>query len=100
MLTPPPGGCLYSQISLLRDCKLISEDEVRDLCLRAREILIEEENVQHVDAPVTICGDIHGQFYDLLELFQHGGDCPDTNYLFMGASHSRLCPRPCRPPSG
>jgi serine/threonine-protein phosphatase 4 catalytic subunit len=44
------------------------------LCTKAREILVEESNVQCVDSPVTICGDIHGQMFDLLELFRVGGN--------------------------
>ena len=51
---------------------------------QAKEILQEESNVQPVSAPVTVCGDIHGQFYDLAELFRIGGRCPESNYLFMG----------------
>jgi len=53
-------------------------------CVQAREILAKESNVQNVKCPVTICGDVHGQFHDLLELFKIGGKSPDTNYLFMG----------------
>ena len=58
--------------------------QARELCEKARVILAAEDNVQLVRAPVTICGDLHGQFYDLLELFRVGGQCPSTNYLFMG----------------
>jgi serine/threonine-protein phosphatase 2A catalytic subunit len=54
------------------------------LLFQAREMLLEESNVQPVQCPVTVCGDIHGQFHDLTELFRIGGKAPDTNYLFMG----------------
>ncbi|KAK5121439.1 hypothetical protein LTR85_005272 [Meristemomyces frigidus] len=75
---------LDKSIAQLRACRPIPETQVRELCYKARELLIEEGNVVSVDAPVTICGDIHGQFHDLMELFRVGGDVPDTNYLFMG----------------
>lgn len=52
--------------------------------LQAKEILSKESNVQDVKCPVTVCGDVHGQFHDLMELFRIGGKSPDTNYLFMG----------------
>jgi len=77
-------GSLDEQIERLKRCEYLKESEVKLLCQKAREILVDESNVQQVDAPVTICGDIHGQFYDLVELFKVGGDCPDRNYLFLG----------------
>jgi len=75
---------LDKQIEQLLDVKPLPESEVKALCDKAKEILSEESNVAPVKAPVTICGDIHGQFYDLLELFKIGGKSPETNYLFMG----------------
>lgn len=54
------------------------------LIFQAKEILAKESNVQEVKCPVTVCGDVHGQFHDLMELFRIGGKSPDTNYLFMG----------------
>ena len=46
---------LDNQIERLRRCEFIKESEVKSLCAKAREILIEESNVQKVDAPVTVC---------------------------------------------
>jgi len=62
----------------------ISEPEVVELCKKAIEIFDKEKNVAEVHAPVTVVGDIHGQYHDLLELFKIGGPCPTTNYLFLG----------------
>jgi serine/threonine-protein phosphatase 2A catalytic subunit len=71
-------------IATLQKCEPLSEEQVALLCDKAREILSHELNVQPVKCPVTVCGDIHGQFHDLMELFKIGGGLPDTNYLFMG----------------
>ncbi len=54
-------------ITRLKEGKeILPERDFRRLCERAKDILIEESNVAPVAAPVTVCGDIHGQFYDLL----------------------------------
>ncbi len=71
-------------LETIKSGKCLPEKDLRVLCEKVKEILIEENNVQPVKAPVTICGDIHGQFYDLLELFGKGGDIPETTYIFMG----------------
>jgi serine/threonine-protein phosphatase 6 catalytic subunit len=71
-------------IELTKDCKYLPENELKKLCDVVLEYLIEESSVHPVFTPVTVCGDIHGQYYDLQELFRTGGYPPDTNYIFMG----------------
>jgi serine/threonine-protein phosphatase PP1 catalytic subunit len=63
----------------------ISEAELYDLVARARVLMLAQPVLLEIEAPVVICGDIHGQFYDLLRIFQCCGD-PGTvsNYLFLG----------------
>lgn len=71
-------------LETVKNGTILPERELRILCEKVKEILIEESNVQPVKAPVTICGDIHGQFHDLLELFNKGGEIPQSRYIFMG----------------
>jgi len=68
----------------LQDEGKLTKDQITRISERVTEILVEEENVVLIDAPLTICGDLHGQFYDLIKLFEIGGDPKDTTYLFLG----------------
>ena len=83
-LQPASIQNLDGWIEKLYLCKPLTENEVVQLCQQAKDVLVEESNVQPVRCPVTICGDVHGQLHDLIELFKIGGNAPDSNYLFMG----------------
>jgi serine/threonine-protein phosphatase PP1 catalytic subunit len=74
----------------------LAEHEIRYLCNKSREIFINQPILLELEAPIKICGmlacfivftfsgDIHGQYYDLLRLFEYGGFPPESNYLFLG----------------
>lgn len=62
----------------------LTEHQCRSLCGMVREMLQGEPNCQVVRSPITVCGDIHGQFMDLKELLRICGAPPETNYLFLG----------------
>jgi len=54
----------------------LTEAEIRGLCIKSREIFIQQPILLELEAPLKICGDIHGQYYDLLRLFEYGGYPP------------------------
>mmetsp|Transcript_12716 Transcript_12716/g.16064 ORF Transcript_12716/g.16064 Transcript_12716/m.16064 type:complete len:383 (+) Transcript_12716:218-1366(+) len=62
----------------------MSEAEIKMLCLRSRDLLISQPMLLELEAPIKICGDVHGQYYDLLRLFEYGGFPPESNYIFLG----------------
>ncbi|KAI6778485.1 Ser/Thr protein phosphatase [Emericellopsis cladophorae] len=84
----PSSVDLDECIARLYKKELLAESVIEAICAKTKELLMRESNVVHVAAPITVVGDIHGQFFDLIEIFRIGGYCPDTNYLFLGLSPS------------
>ena len=62
----------------------LEDNEIRMLCIRAREVFMAQPILLELEAPIKICGDVHGQYHDLLRLFEYGGSPPEANYLFLG----------------
>ncbi|TRM56652.1 Metallo-dependent phosphatase-like protein [Schizophyllum amplum] len=81
---------LFLKSHFFREGRL-TEEQALFVLSRATALLSQEPNVVEVQSPVTICGDIHGQYYDLMKLFDVGGSIHDNSYLFLGDYVDRGC---------
>ena len=66
----------------MREGKLEIEDALRIVEL-TEKILDKEPNLLKLDPPYTVCGDVHGQFFDVLKLFDIAGTPGKVNFLFL-----------------
>jgi len=79
-----------SQLLEARNCRpsgkqdQLKEAEICALCIRSRDIFMDQPMFLELEVPLKICGDVHGQYSDLLRLFEYGGFPPEANYLFLG----------------
>ena len=62
----------------------LKEDEIKFLIDKSLQIIKEQKMLVELEAPLHVCGDIHGQYYDLLRIFEHCGYPGEYNYLFLG----------------
>ena len=77
-------GEIDAVLAELWSCKLPSLRNATMLLEKTVDILGQEPTTLSLRTPITVCGDIHGQFYDLLELFSVGGKPPEQNFIFLG----------------
>jgi len=63
---------------------MLPERQITLLCHASRDVFISQPILLELEAPIKIVGDVHGQYYDLLRLFEYGGFPPEANYLFLG----------------
>lgn len=71
-------------ISMAYEGKCLDRDTIRILTMKVQDILVKEATVLRVSSPISMVGDIHGQFHDLLELFKCTGRAPWSSFLFLG----------------
>jgi len=62
----------------------LTEPEIKMVCARARDVLKNQPMLLELEAPINIVGDVHGQYNDMLRVFEFGGFPPQANYLFLG----------------
>ena len=62
----------------------LKDEEIRFLIDKSQSIIREQKMLVELEAPLHVCGDIHGQYYDLLRIFEHCGYPGEYNYLFLG----------------
>ena len=62
----------------------LSEQEIKFLITKSKEIFMNQPTFLELESPISVCGDTHGQYPDLLKLFEAGGFPPEANYLFLG----------------
>lgn len=66
------------------EIKDLTQGDLLFLCRKVRQIFLSQSMLLEVNAPVNICGDIHGQYFDLLRIMDIAGAPHEQNYLFLG----------------
>lgn len=75
---------MHKHISKILNLNPLTINEIEEICLKAIEILILDPNIPNVSTPVSVCGDIHGQLFDLIGLLKIDGTPKHRKYIFLG----------------